>query len=330
MKKSVGLLISAIILVAIVVWSGVFTTQKHAKLSGELTPLKVRLKWLNQAQFAGFYVAKEKNFYRDEGLDVTLNAGGVDFPAVQMVAGGGEDFGVTAADQILLAREKGVPIVALAVIYRKSPMVYFALQKSGIKTPQDFIGKKVGIKLGGNEELTYRAMMKKTGIDTSRIAEIPVKYDMTPLFSEQVDVWPGYAINEPIVAEEKGFPVNLIWPPDYGVTLYADALFTTESIAKERPDVVQRFVRSTLRGWEHALQHPEEAVDYTLKYGKQLNREHELKMMRASIPLVKPDDKPIGWMERSTWEEMENLLRNQNFIKQSVDVTKAYTMQFLQ
>jgi ABC-type nitrate/sulfonate/bicarbonate transport system substrate-binding protein len=328
MGKRKWLLFGAVILVVIGVWA-TFTMQKPSEPTDGLVTLKVRLKWLHQAQFAGFYVAREKGFYRDEGLDVTLNAGGVDFPAVQMVAGGGEDFGVTAADQILLAREKGVPVVALAVIYRKSPMVYFALKKSGIKTPQDFIGKKVGVKLGGNEELTYRAMMKKVGIDANQLTEIPVKYDMTPLFTGQVDVWPGYAINEPIVAEEKGFPVDLIWPPDYGVTLYADAIFTTESTAKERPDIVERFIRATLRGWEHALQHPEEAVEYTLRYGKELNREHELKMMQASIPLVKPDDKPVGWMELSTWEEMGNLLLSQGFIKQPVDVGKAYTAQFL-
>src|SRR6056297_729626 len=94
--------------------------------------VSVRLKWFNQAQFAGFYVAKEKGFYEDAGLDVSIQPGGSDFPAIQMVAGGDEQFGVTSADQILTARSKGVPIVALAVLYRKSPFVLFALESSGI------------------------------------------------------------------------------------------------------------------------------------------------------------------------------------------------------
>ena len=121
----------------------------------------VRLKWFNQAQFAGFYVAQEKGFYKSAGLDVNIQPGGPDFPAVQMVAGGNEQFGVTGADQILIARSKGVPVVALAVIYRRNPFVLFSLAKSGIKTPADWVGKKVGVKIGGNEELIYRAVLAK-------------------------------------------------------------------------------------------------------------------------------------------------------------------------
>src|SRR3981081_1575281 len=87
-----------------------------------------RLKWFNQAQFAGYYVAREKGFYQEAGLDVSIQPGGPDFPAVQMVAGGNEQFGVTGADQILVARGKGVPVVAVAVLYRKNPFVLFALK----------------------------------------------------------------------------------------------------------------------------------------------------------------------------------------------------------
>ena len=122
----------------------------------------LRLKWLNQAQFAGFYVAKEKAFYKSEGLDVNIQPGGPDFPAVQMVTGGNEQFGVTGADQILIARSKGVPVVALAVIYRRNPFVLFSLAKSGIKAPTDYVGKNVGVKIGGNEELIYRAVLAKS------------------------------------------------------------------------------------------------------------------------------------------------------------------------
>ena len=121
----------------------------------------LRLKWLNQAQFAGFYVAREKGFYKAEGLDVNIQPGGPDFPAVQMVTGGSEQFGVTGADQILIARSKGVPVVALAVIYRRNPFVLFSLAKSGIKTPKDYVGKNVGVKIGGNEELIYRAVLRQ-------------------------------------------------------------------------------------------------------------------------------------------------------------------------
>jgi len=170
-------ILSVIIMTAVVGIS--FLPQSDEASHGD--DVTLRLKWLHQAQFAGFYTAEQKDFYKNNGIDITINAGGIDFPAVQMVAGGGDMFGLTGGDQILLAREKGVPIVAIAVIYRESPFVLFALTESGIMEPENFIGKNVGVKLGGNEELTYRAMKMAAGVDTSLANEIPVKFDITPL-----------------------------------------------------------------------------------------------------------------------------------------------------
>src|SRR5260221_9328363 len=104
-------------------------------VAGAADAVTVRLKWFNQAQFAGYYVAKEKGFYQEAGLDVSIQPGGPDFPAVQMVAGGNEQFGVTGADQILVARGKGVPVVAVAVLDRKKPLLLFSLQYVGHYAP---------------------------------------------------------------------------------------------------------------------------------------------------------------------------------------------------
>jgi NitT/TauT family transport system substrate-binding protein len=284
----------------------------------------VRLKWFNQAQFAGFYVAQEKGDYKATGLDVNIQPGGPDFPAVQMVAGGNEQFGVTGADQILIARSKGVPVVAVAVIYRRNPFVLFSLAKSGIKTPADYIGKKVGVKIGGNEELIYRAVLAKAKIDKSQLTEIPVKFDMTPLLTGDIDVWPGYLINEVLAAKEKGFDVNIVYPSDYGIDLYADTLFTTEAMLKEKPDVVRNFVAATLKGWNTAIAAPEEAAKITLKYGDKLNYEHELAMVKASVPLLKPDGKPVGYMDQAGWSSAQQLLLAAGFQKEPVEIAKAF------
>src|SRR6204780_3287072 len=289
----------------------------------------VRLKWFNQAQFAGFYVAQEKGFYKSAGLDVNIQPGGPDFPAVQMVAGGNEQFGVTGADQILIARSKGVPVVALAVIYRRNPFVMFSLQKSGIKTPADWIGKNVGVKIGGNEELIYRAVLAKSEIDKSKLTEMPVKFDITPLLTGTVDVWPGYLINEVLAAKEKGFEVSIVAPPDYGIDLYADTLFTTEKMLKEKPDVVRKFVAATLKGWSSAIAAPEEAAQITVKYGSKLTYDHEFAMMKASLPLLQPDAKPVGPMDAANWSAAQKLLVDAGFQKAPVDIDKAFTVEFL-
>ncbi|CAI6086153.1 ABC transporter substrate-binding protein [Cohnella rhizoplanae] len=296
----------------------------------KLKKVVVRLKWINQAQFAGFYIAKEKGYYKDAGLDVEIRAGGADFPSVQMVSSGSEDFGVTGADQILMSREKGAPVVALSVIYRSTPFVLFTLKSSGITSVKDLEGQKVGVKLGGNEELTYRAMVKKAGIKAKSISEMPVKYDLSPLLTGQVKAWPGYVINEVIAAQEQGQEVNVIYPSDYGINFYADTLFTTEKMIQKDPETVKGFTQATMKGWDYAIQHPDEAAQVTVQYGDQLNLEHETKMMNASIPLLEADKSPLGSMEDSEWNTLQDSLIDVGFLRKKQDLSTAFTNEFIQ
>jgi NitT/TauT family transport system substrate-binding protein len=285
----------------------------------------LRLKWLNQAQFAGYYVAKDKGYYSAAGLDVSIQPGGSDFPAVQMVAGGSEQFGVTGADQILIARSKGVPVVAIAVIYRENPFVLFALKKSGITKAAEFSGRNIGLKIGGSEELIYRSVLKSANVDKGSLHEVPVKFDLSPLLTGQVDIWPGYVINEVIAAEEKGFEVSVIKPADYGVRMYADTLFTTERMLKEQPDLVKKFVAATIQGWTDAVADAEGAARTTVKFGNKLEYAHELAMMRASIPLLKAGSDPIGVSKQADWEALQAMLIDAGFQKNKVDVSTAFT-----
>jgi NitT/TauT family transport system substrate-binding protein len=242
-----------------------------------------------------------------------------------MVAGGSEQFGVTGADQILIARSKGVPVVAIAVIYRENPFVLFALKKSGITKAAQFAGKNIGLKIGGSEELIYRAVLASAGVDKKTLHEMPVKFDLSPLLTGQVDVWPGYLINEVIAAQEKGFDVTVIRPADYGVAMYADTLFTTERMLKEKPDVVRKFVAATIHGWSDAVADVEGAARTTVKFGNKLEFAHELAMMKASIALIKPDKEPIGASKPAEWEELQKKLIAAEFQKTKVDVSKAFT-----
>ncbi len=295
-----------------------------------LKKVVLRLKWVHQAQFAGFYAAVEKGFYEEAGIDVEIRPGGADFPSVQMVASGKEDFGVTGADQILLAREKGVPVVALSTIYRETPFVLFSLKESGIETLEELVGEKVGIKLGGNEELTFRAMVKSAGLEGNQIEEMPVKYDVSPLLSGQVKAWPGYVINEVLAVEKQGHKVNVIKPSDYGINFYADTVFAKEELIEEDPELVRSFVQASMKGWEYALEHPEEAAEFGLKYSEDLTLDHEVNMMKASIPLLQPDNTPLGKMELEAWEKLQENLLELDFLKEEQDLNAVFTNEFLQ
>ena len=277
---------------------------------------------VHQAQFAGFYTAAQKGFYKDAGLDVSINPGGVDFPSIQMVAGGKEEFGLAEGDQIVLAREQGVPIVPLALIYRKNPSIFFSLKESGITTVNDFIGKNIGTK--PDMMSLFEGMLKNAGVSPNQMKEIPVEYDISPLLSGKIDVFPGYTINETIVAEENGHDVNIIWPSDYGINVYSMALFTTEKMIEEKPDVVKRFTEATLKGWEYAYNNVDEAVAFTLLYDENLIYDHEKKMMQASLELIKPDDKPIGYMDEAGWKETEDVLVKSGVVNNPPDVSQMF------
>ena len=322
MKKTILILILIIILIIVAVVNFYNKQQKT-----ELDKVYVRLKWIYQAQFAGFFTAEQKGFYREQGIDVILTPGGAESPSIQMVAGGGEQFGVTGMSQLMEARAKGVPVVALAVIYRKNPLIWFSVNED-VNSAEDLVGRKVGVTIGSNSDILFKAMLKKAGIDIEKVERVPVTYDISPVLTGQVDAYEGYIINQPVTAREKGFETYIINPVDYGVNFYADTLFTTEKIIKENPDLVKRFVKATLEGWEYAYSHPDEAVNYTLMYSDQLTREHETAMMQASLELLRPDDKPIGTIDREVLEEMHDLLISNNILKNPLDLDSLYTTQF--
>ena len=156
MKKTILILILIIILIIVAVVNFYNKQQKT-----ELDKVYVRLKWIYQAQFAGFFTAEQKGFYREQGIDVILTPGGAESPSIQMVAGGGEQFGVTGMSQLMEARAKGVPVVALAVIYRKNPLIWFSVNED-VNSAEDLVGRKVGVTIGSNSDILPMSALSKS------------------------------------------------------------------------------------------------------------------------------------------------------------------------
>ncbi len=317
MKKN--LIIGLIVILVIIGALAVFLANTNKQ--DDLNSVTIRLKWLHQSQFAGYYVAEQEGFYKDKGINVKLVPGGAETPSIQIVAGGSEQFGVSGMSQLIEARAQGIPIVALATTYRKNPLIWFGIDEN-IRTPQDLVGKKVGLTVGSNSDLLFRAMLKKTGVDINDITIVPVKYNLSLLLEKKVDVYEGYLTDQPITAELAGYKTYIINPSDYGINFYGDTLFTTEKVIQENPDLVKRVTRATLKGWQFAYDHPEKAVDYVLMYSDQLNKEQEMRGMKASLELIKPDDKPIGTIEMDVVKQMQDLLVDYGILKSPVDLDK--------
>ena len=299
-------------------------TQKVDKIS-------VRLKWVFTSHTAaGPGVALEKGFFKEEGIEAKLNPGGFEFDPVTLVASGSDDFGIKGADDVIIARSKGVPIAAIAMDYQTNPVCFMSLKDSSITEPKDFVGKKIGVKYGQNVYTFYKAMLRKLEIDENAITEVPVKFDVTPLLTNQVDVYPGYATYEPAIFKERGIDINIILAKDYNVPAYGNVVFTSEKLIKENPGLVERFLRAYIKGWQWAVEHPDDAADIMSKLNPKFSRSLQLEMMKLTIPYIKPkEDFKIGWMTLKGWEETQGVMLEEKIIEKSINLENAFTMDFL-
>jgi NitT/TauT family transport system substrate-binding protein len=295
--------------------------------------VRVQLKWVHQAQFAGFYMAVEKGYYGQENLKVTLLPGGPGISPVEQLLSGKADFGVDSAENILVSRGEGKPAVGIAAIYRRSAVVFVAKTDSGIVRPANFIGKTVAI--GGEAgairdyELQFHAMMKRLGLDVSMVKIVPWDPALETFLRGEAEVAPCYATGNLIKLRRQGLKLNLIWPSDYGIHFYSDTLATTDRIISENPDLVTRFLRATLRGWREAVEDCQEAATVTLKYAQITDPELQTAMMEALLPLVHTGEDRIGWMKAEVWQGMYQILLEQNLLAEPFDVDRAYTLRFL-
>lgn len=299
-----------------------------------LTKVTVRLKWLMLAHVAaGEVTAIEKGFFKEEGLDVELRPGGREFDAIRTVPAGSDDIGVSSPDQIIMAREKGMPVKAFLAIMQENPVSIVSLKSSGIEKPEDLIGKKAAISYGTNVEIEYRALMRKLNLDMSKVEEFPYKFDMSILWHGTVDFVPGYTVNNPIISKLKGFDVNVMELSDYGISWYGNMYFTTEKYMNEHPDILKKYCRAVSRGWEYALEHPDEAVQFLVKHNPKADTTFQKEIMKL-LPkyLTSKDTKEhsFGWMSKEKWEEIQNELLEQEFVKKTSEPSNYFTNKFVE
>jgi ABC-type nitrate/sulfonate/bicarbonate transport system substrate-binding protein len=322
-RRSVHLFVAALALV-----TGLTACRHESQGAGGLT--SVRLQWLDQAQFAGLYVANANEYFQAQNLSVTIEQGGPDVSPVLLVASGSNDFGVSPATDIIQARSNGVPVVAIATIFQKNPVVFFSKQTRNIKTPKDFVGHTVGLKYGMEIEYYYRVMMKNAGVDTTRVKEVPIKVDMPRFFTDEVEIWSGYSLNEPLVAEERNILVQEIFCGDWGVPAVGDTLFTTERLIRDNPAKVAAFLAAAIQGWNYAIQHPVEAVADTLKVSPNLNGDHQARMFKATVDLIQPGSVPVGSFDIPKWHSMYKMMLDSGLLKKPVDIDKTYNRSFIE
>jgi NitT/TauT family transport system substrate-binding protein len=306
--------------------------QQEKRVLDEVT---VQLKWMHQAQFAGLYAAQEKGYYTQENLKVNFLEGGQGVDIAKAVISGRAQFGIMAPEDVLISRSSGGLLKAIAAIYRRSAVVFLAMADSHITRPQDFSGRTVAA--GGGEgganrdlEVQFLALVKKLGLDISKINVVPFDAKCTAFIKGDVDVTPAFSTGNLIRLRLEGLKLNLIWPSDYGIHFYSDTLVTTEETIREQPGLVTRFLRATLKGWQDAIRNYEAAVTITLKYARVKDTQLQTAMMEGLLPLVHTGEDQIGWMKPEVWQGMYDILLQEKILTAPFEVSQAYTMRFLE
>ena len=172
--------------------------------------------------------------------------------------------------------------------------------------------------------------MARLGIAADQYEIVNLPSDLTKFVSGEMPFWSGYLNVFVLEVQRAGSAINIVYPDDYGIHFYGDVLITTDDLIAENPDLVQRFTRATLKGWTYAVENPETTGAIVQKYKPDADPDLEVARMEASIPLVNTGEDFIGWMKPETWEGMQQILREQGALKNLMDVTQVYTLQFLE
>ena len=281
----------------------------------------IQLKWVTQAQFAGYYVAQEKGYYKAEGLDVTIKPGGPDIATPQVIAGGGADVIVDWMPSALASREKGVALVNIAQIFNRSGMMLTCRKDSGIRSPSDFRGKTLGVWFYGNE-YPFLSWMSQLGIPTkggsNGVTVLKQGFNVDPIFQKQAHCVSTMTYNEYWQVVDGGLsPSELVVYKyeDQGVATLEDGLYVLEKNLSNSAFVnkMARFLRASIKGWEFAANNPDTAADIVLENddtGAQTEK-HQRRMMREINKLIVgfySKGQGVGYLKPSDYERTVNVL----------------------
>ena len=288
-------------------------------------PVTLQLKWVAQAQFAGYYAAQGEGFYDDECLEITINPGGPDIVPEQVVAGGQADFGINFVPSLLSAREQGTNLVNIAQVFERSAMREISWKDTGIESPADLAGKKVAVWFGGNE-FELLATLAKYGIDKDTGVElIQQPFDMNLLLERQVDAAAAMTYNE--LAQVLETPdkdgnlytldqLNIIDFNTEGTAMLQDGVFVTEEWLADaaNQDIAARFLRASFKGWMFCRDNVDKCVDYVLEQGPALPRGHQTWMMNEVNKLIWPSTAGIGQMDAALFEQTAGIAQQYGII----------------
>jgi NitT/TauT family transport system substrate-binding protein len=304
--------------------------------AGELEPVTVQLKWVTQAQFAGYYAALEEGYYEEEGLDVTIRPGGPDIVPEQVVLGGQAEFGLNWLDNTLATRDQGGQIVNIAQVFARSGMTEITWADSGLEEISDLAGKKVGVWLGGNEHKLFAALTKNDLDPQSDVEIVAQPFDMNLFLNREVDAAAAMTYNELAQVLEQENPetgelytledLNVMLMSDLGTGALEDGVFVQSDWIEDEgnQDIATRFLKASFRGWVFCRDNFEECLQHVLDNGPTLGEGHQRWQLNEINKLIWPNELGIGIMDPESWEITKQIAVDFGIVENEPDAEASY------
>ena len=297
--------------------------------SGRIS-IRLPVGYIPNVQFAPLYVAIEKGFYREAGLEINLDYN-METDSVALVGANQIQFAIVSGEQVPLGRAQGLPVVYVLDWYQQYPVGVVSMADKNIHTPADLKGKKVGIPgLYGASYIGFKALLNSAGINENEVTLDSIGFTQTEaLIDKMEDAAVIYIANEPIKLRAEGYQVDILKVSDY-LPLVGNGLITNQKTLVEHPDLVRAMVKATLAGIEYTIAHPDEAFQICVKYVENLagtDQKLQREVLAASIELWKADK--LGYSNQDAWENMNNLLVKMNLLKKPLEIASMYSNDFL-
>jgi NitT/TauT family transport system substrate-binding protein len=297
--------------------------------SENLTKIRLPMGYIPSVQYAPFYVAVAKGFYKEAGLEIEFDYS-PETDGVALVGANELQFAVVSGEQVPLARAQGLPVVYVMAWWQDYPVAVLAMQDKGIRAPADMAGKKIGLPgLYGASYVGLRALLSVAGLEENDVILDSIGYNQVEaLVAGQEDAVVVYANNEPVQMQQKGYDVDVILVKDY-VQLASNGLISNETTIANNPDLVRRMVQATMRGIAYTLANPDEAFAICARYVEGLLQGDQVTqraIFDTSLEFWKT--KQLGVSNPVAWENMQNVLLDMGMLTTPLDMSKAFTNEF--